>query len=75
MVEFDLKDVIEIEGNRMYFEYDPILENKLKYNILNGFKEDEGEFAKEKEQKNKELLSKFESPRDDSMIKSYTITP
>ena len=58
MNEFDIKDVIDISSGATDLKYNPALENKLQYNILNGFRQE----LHEKE--SKELLSKLESPSD-----------
>ena len=38
--EFDVKDIIDISQGKTLFDYDPSLENKLSYNIINGFRSD-----------------------------------
>jgi hypothetical protein len=38
--EFDVKDIIDIKKDGSQFVYRPSDEQQLKYNILNGFKED-----------------------------------
>lgn len=61
MNEFDIKDIIDIEKQKFDFEYEPSTENKLGFNILNGFRNDQNKQVSEKEQTNKELISKLEN--------------
>ena len=35
--EFDIKDTIDFSEKNTAFKYDPSLENKLHFNLLNGF--------------------------------------
>jgi hypothetical protein len=73
--EFDIKDIVDVSKQQTTLKYDPSLENKLVHNILNGFKQAKTEVAKEAE--HKELISKLESPLDESgqVFRRYTITP
>jgi hypothetical protein len=41
--EFDIKDTIDFSKTNTSFKYEPALENKLQYNILNGFRKSTNE--------------------------------
>jgi Phosphatidylserine decarboxylase len=74
--EFDIKDVLDIsDGTTTKFKYDPQLENKLAFNMLNGFRRDTSDASEKQERK--ELLSKLETPDTElgSSVRRYTITP
>ena len=42
LAEFDVKDVLEVADTK-HFQYDPQIENRLPFNIMNGFKADRSE--------------------------------
>ena len=74
--EFDIKDVLDIsDGTTTKFKYDPQLENKLAFNMLNGLRRDTSDASEKQERK--ELLSKLETPDTElgSSVRRYTITP
>lgn len=76
--EFDIKDTIDFSKTNTSFKYEPALENKLQYNILNGFRKPTNENGQQEvSEERKELLSKLESPKSsaESVFKRFTITP
>jgi phosphatidylserine decarboxylase len=71
--EFDIKDIVDVKNKQTEFNYSTDIENKVAYNLLNGFRRSLGT---EDEKEYKELLSKFEGGDDElSSIKRYTVTP
>merc|ERR1712032_572939 len=76
LAEFDIKDIVESTEAKSAFAYGAPQENRLPFNVLNGFKESQLEDRGAAEQKNIELLSKLESPGSAyTTNKTYTVTP
>ncbi|CDW77311.1 phosphatidylserine decarboxylase [Stylonychia lemnae] len=77
--EFDIKDVVDISKKETTFKYEISKEQQFKYNVMNGFKDEEqlGKMANNiNEQEKQELLSKLENPdvEELSRVQRYTIT-